>query len=217
LNIGQNNKSEIINCYIIKPINEDSKVSSISELNDSVISVERIVNRIRLNEPTTIDSSVIMVTNFERQKEIFINAKCSSLLQFPDSLGLMNIYFNSGYHTKIMNHSIVDFLQSYSKDVYGFGKATVFEYEFKGVSETEPHYLFIIVRDQDENSKRYGRDLSGIAICSDGLSWEELGKGGEQSLPIYLHMIRRGKELRIPLLYKMGGFRPIGHFIKALE
>ncbi len=210
---NKNGNPEIINCYLIKPIANDSKVAFLKDITDKSINLNNFVNQLDLGGQISVDSSVIMVTNFERQKEIFINSKCSSFLNSPDSIDLMNIYFNSGYHTKTMTRSIVEYLQSYPKNVYGFGKVTTYEYRFNGVSETEPHYLYILLREQDEKSQRLNRDLSGVAFCSDGLTWKEVNKGG-QFLPIYIHLIRRGKELEIPLLYQMAGFRPIGHFVK---
>jgi hypothetical protein len=206
------NKGSIINCYITKPVKSDSKADTIRDFEFTKKSLDDVLsNIISSKNYATYDSVMDYVTSYERQKLIFMNNQCYERLSKPDSCNLMNIYFNSGYRTKIMTKSIVEFIQSYKKNIYKFGDATVFEYRFKGVAEVEPHWMYIILKEQTEDEQRYGSDYKGFIICSDGLDWKDYTSLGF-SIPLFKQMIRLSKEIYIPLYYDGERFIPIGHF-----
>ncbi|MFM9909474.1 MAG: hypothetical protein ACKVOW_09005, partial [Chitinophagaceae bacterium] len=130
------------------------------------------------------------ITSFEKQRLIFINNKCLEKLNRPDSSNLMDLYFSSGYRTRVMTKTIVEFIQFYKKNVYNFGNATVYEYRFNGVAEVEPHFMYIILKQQTENEQRYGKDYKGFVICSDGLDWKDYNDKGF-SILLFKQMVKR--------------------------
>ncbi|NML22439.1 hypothetical protein HHL16_16260 [Pseudoflavitalea sp. G-6-1-2] len=202
---------KIVNCFIVKPIREDSKSKLPSDIKFMKEPLEKLLKRINNNENINYDSAMSMVTGFEKQKEIYVNSGCVQYLNNPDSINLMDLYFYSGNYTKVMNHSIIKFIRSYDKNVHKMGKAKIYEYRLNGVAETEPHCMYIILKDQSEEEQRIGRDHTGIVFCSDGMNWIELPEK-KGSMPKLIQMIRRGMEFEIPLYYDSSRFIPIGHY-----
>lgn len=207
--------SSAANCYIIKPVKGDSKADSLRSFdfhNDSI--GDFLNNGLFSSKEFLYDSTMDFVTSFERQKLIFVQSGCFEKLNKPDSCNLMNIYYNSGYNTKIMTKTIIEFVQSYKKNIYEFGKSIVYEYRFVGVAEIEPHFMFIIMKEQADDEQRMAKDYKGVVLCSDGLEWKEFNEK-EFSIPLFVQMVRRDKELYIPLDYDGHRFIPIGHFRKG--
>lgn len=206
-------KNNIVNCYITKPIKSNSKADTLRDFEFSKQSLEDFLatSIISSSKPIIYDSAMDYVTSFERQRLILVNNECYKKLHKPDSCNLMDLYFNAGYRTKVMTRSIVEFLQSYKKNIYKFGNAVIYEYRFNGVAEVEPHFMYIILKEQTEDEQRYGKDYKGFVICSDGLDWRDYSnKGG--SIPLFRQMVRISKEFYIPLCYDDERFIPIGHF-----
>ncbi|MEJ0103784.1 MAG: hypothetical protein WDO19_15035 [Bacteroidota bacterium] len=207
---GDNNS--ILNCFIIKPVKNDSKADSLRDFDFSKDSIDGFLfDIISGKKSISYDSSMDYVTSFERQQLISINSKCFTKLSQPDSCNLMELYFSSDNRTKIMTKSIVEFLRSYKKTIYNFGNTTVFEYRFNGVAEVEPHFMYIILKEQTEEESRYGKDYKGIVVYSDGLDWKDYNDDGF-SIPLFKQMVRRNKQFYIPLCFDGNRFVPIGHF-----
>lgn len=208
-NLRQN---RITSCYIVKPVKQDSKASSSRDFEFPNISLDDFLAEIETGKRSVeYDSTMDYITSFERQRIIIVNADCFGKLSRPDSIDLMNIYFNSGFRNETFTHSIVEFMHQYKKNILQFGDAIVFEYRFNGVSEDEPHFMYIILKVPTEDDRRLGRDYRGFIICSDGLDWKE-NKDKKFSVPLFIQMVRRNKEFYIPIMYKDERFIPIGHF-----
>lgn len=206
------NKNRILNCYITKPVKDDSKADSLRNFEFSNESLDDFLSGvISAKKPLIYDSTMDYVTSFEKQRLIFINNKCFERLNQPDSSNMMDLYFNSGYRTKVMTKTIVEFIQSYKKSIYNFGNAIVYEYQFNGVAEVESYFMYIILKEKTEDEQRYGSDYKGLVICSDGLTWKDFTDKGF-SIPSYVQMIRRDKAFEIPLYYDGNRFIPLGHF-----
>ena len=204
--------SLIVNCYILKPVKHDSKADTLRDFNFATESLDDFIVGITSGKrPIAYDSAMDYVTSFEHQQKILVNYRCFSKLDQPDSCRLEDIYFNSGFATWVKKRPVVDFLRTYKKDIMDFGKADVFEYRFNNVAEVEPHFMYIILKEQSEDDRRYGRDYKGIAICSDGLDWKDY-PDKYFSIPLFTQMVRRSKEFYIPLHYDGDRFVPIGHF-----
>jgi hypothetical protein len=149
-----NKDSLIVNCYKLKPVKGDSKADSLRNFDFTKESLDNFLKDIiYTKKPVEYDSTMDYVTNFEYQKMILVNYNCFSKLVKPDSCDLINIYFNSGFATWVKKRSTVQFLQTYKKILYNFGKVTVFEYRFNNVAEIEPHYMYIILNEQTEVEK----------------------------------------------------------------
>ena len=206
-------KNSIVNCYITKPIKSDSKADTLRDFEFSKQPLDNFLAGSIISSPKPIiyDSAMDYVTSFERQRLILVNNECYKKLNKTDSCNLMELYFNAGYRTKVMTKSIVEFLQSYKKNIYKFGNAVIYEYRFNGVAEVEPHFMYIILKEQTEDEQRYGKDCKGFVICSDGLDWKDYSNKGF-SIPLFKQMVRRSKEFYIPLYYDGDRFIPIGHF-----
>jgi hypothetical protein len=202
-------EKKIINCYIIKPVLNDKEYKPPMSLKTSNKSIDEYLSAIAHSKHIDTDSNLFYITSFEYQKKIFINYQCYGKLNEPDSLDLMGIYFNSGSHTVTMNRSIVKYVRSYTKDIFTFGKATVFEYRFDGVAEVEPHFMHIIIKEPTEDEVRYGEDYRGIVINSDGLNWR---KYKELETPSFIQTVKGDKKFEAPLLYDGNRFIPLIHF-----
>jgi hypothetical protein len=204
--------SLVVNCYIIKPIRNDSKADTIRDFDFSSASMDDfLIGIISGKRPIVYDSAMDNITNFERQRIILVNYKCFGKLNQPDSCGLDNLYFNTGSATWIKKRPVVTFLRTYKKDIMNFGKADIFEYRFNNVAEAEPHFMYIILRERTEDDEHYNRDYKGIVLCSDGLDWQDY-PDKDFSIPLFTQMVRRSKEFYIPLHYDGDRFIPIGHF-----
>jgi hypothetical protein len=208
-----NDKDSLItNCYITKPIKTDSKADTLRDFNFSNESLAVFLdNALSARKPIIYDSTMDYVTNFDYQKIILVNFSCLGKLSKPDSCGLINIYFNSGFATWVKMKSAVQFLHSYKKNIYNFGNATVYEYRFNNVAEIEPHFMYIILQEQTEDEKRFGKNYQGFVLCCDGLDWKDYSDKGF-SIPLFTQMVRRAKEFYIPLFFEGDRFIPIGHF-----
>jgi hypothetical protein len=205
-------RSSIINCYITKPVRHDSKADTLRNFELTNETLDKALRKIIASKERIVyDSAMDYVTSFERQKLIFINTQCVSKLNTPDSCNLMDLYFNSGYRTKLMTRPIVEFVQFFKKNIYKFGNALVYEYALKGVAEVEPHFMYIILKEQPEDAQRYGEDYKGFVIYCDGIGWKD-DAGGNFSIPLLKHSVRRDKQLYIPLFYDSEKFVPVGHF-----
>ena len=208
----ETNKNSIVNCYIIKPVQNDSKADTLRDFEFTKEHMGDILAHVISSKRTFVyDSTMDSVTSFEKQKLIPVNNECYKKLSKPDSCYLMELYFSSGYKTKNMTRSIVEFHQSYKKNIFNLGNSTIFEYEFNGVAEVESHFMYIILKEQTEDEQRSGMDYKGFVIYSDGLDWKDYGDKGF-SIPLFKQMVRRSKEFYIPLHYDGERFIPIGHF-----
>jgi hypothetical protein len=78
------------------------------------------------------------------------------------------------------------------------------------VGELEPHSMYIVIKEQTEDQKRYGNTYKGFVLCCDGLDWKDFNDKG--SVPLFTKMVRRNKEFYIPLYFDGERFIPIGHF-----
>jgi hypothetical protein len=200
------------NCYITKPVTNDSKADTLRNFEFNKDSIDDFLFKVLSSSSGfKYDSTMDYVTSFERQKLIFVHEGCYERLNKPHSCNMMDLYFNSGYKTRVINKSIIEFIQSYKKDIYKFGKGIVYEYRFNGVAEVEPHFMYIILREQTADERRSAKDYVGLVINSDGLEWKDFNDKG-LSIPLYVQMIRRSKEFYIPLYYDGERFIPIGHF-----
>lgn len=204
--------SLIVNCFVTKPVKNDSKADSLRDFEFAQEPLEHFLSNITSNKKTVrYDSTMDYVTSFEYQKLIIVNNACFDKLNKPDSSNLINIYFNSGSATWVKRKLTVQFLRSYKKNILNFGAAIVFEYRFNNVAEIEPHFMYIILKEQGEDEKRYAKDYNGVVLCSDGLDWKDYSDKGF-SVPLFIQMVRRSKEFYIPLYYEEERFIPIGHF-----
>jgi hypothetical protein len=209
------NDSLVVNCYVLKPVKNDSKADSLRDFDFTKDSLGDFLSGIiSTKNPVRYDSTMDYVTSFEYQKRILVNYNCFRKLNKPDSCDLLSLYFNSGFATWVKKASTVQFLQTYRKAIINFGNVTVFEYRFNNVAEIEPHFMYIILKDQTEDERRYGKDYKGIVICSDGMDWKDYTDKGF-SIPLFTQMVRRSKEFYIPLYYDGERFIPIGHFKSA--
>lgn len=206
------NDSLIVNCYTLQPVKNDSQADT---LRDFIFSEQTLDDFLAKLAPSKVlpgyDSTMDYITSFGRQKMITVNHACFSRLNKPDSSNLINIYFNSGTATWVKKKSAVQFLRSYQKNILNFGAATVFEYRFNNVAEIEPHFMYIILKKQTDDTERYGKDHKGLVLCSDGLDWKAYGNEG-LFLPLFIQMVRRTKEFYVPLYYDGNRFIPIRHF-----
>jgi len=202
--------STVVNCYTIRPVKNDSGADTLRDFLFGRESLEAYLAG-AYKKQAAYDSAMDYVTSFGHQKLIVINNACFDKLGKPDSSGLINLYFNSGSATWIKRKSTVQFLKTYKKSIINFGSATVFEYRFNNVAEIEPHFMYIILKEQMPDEKRYAKDYRGIVICSDGMDWKDYDDNG-LSIPVFVQMIRRSKELSIPLHYDGNRFIPTGHF-----
>jgi len=200
----------IVNCYVIKPVYGDSKVESIRDFDFTTETLNNFLGKvIATKEAIKPDSPMDFITSFSYQKEIIVNHDCFSKLTKPDSSNLINIYFNSGSATWVKERSAVQYLKTYKKTIRSLGDVTVFKYRFNNVAEIEPHFMYIILKDQTDDERRTSKDYTGFVICSDGMDWKDYNGF---SIPLFIQMIRRSKELYIPLSYDGRRFIPIGHF-----
>jgi hypothetical protein len=213
---GQSIKSNglIIDCFILKPVKNDSKADTVRALQIPPYSLDYFLDSIATSSPKCLsyDSAMDFVTSFEYQKIILVNSLCFKNLNKPDSCDLMDIYFDSRFRTSVFTKSIIKFLRSYKEDILNFGDALIFEYKFEDVAEDEPHFMYIILKDQTSEQNEYAEDYHGYVICSDGLEWKNFGKNQNKSMPIFIQKIIRGKMLLIPLYFDHSRFIPIGHF-----
>lgn len=204
--------SLVVNCYVTKPVYGDSKSESLGDFDFKKETLNDFLGKAIAPKGTIkYDLSMDFVTSFGYQKEIIVNYDCFSKLTRPDSSNLINIYFNSGLATWVKKRSTVQYLKTYKKVILNWGDATVFEFRFNNVAEIEPHFMYIILKDPTADEKRQGKDYRGFVICSDGLDWKDYKKEGG-AIPLFIKMIRRSKELYIPLYYDGKRFIPIGHF-----
>ena len=210
---GTASKNSIINCFIAKPVKSDSKADTLRDFEFTKESLDDFLAASIISSTKSIiyDSAMDYITSFERQRLIFVNSECYKKINKPDSCNLMELYFDAGYRTKVMTNSIIEFLQSYKKNIYKFGNAVIYEYRFNGVAAVEPHFMYIILKEQTEDEQRYGKDYKGFVLCSDGLDWKDYSDKGF-SIPLFKQMVRRSKEFYIPLYYSDEKLIPIGHF-----
>jgi hypothetical protein len=207
-----NKDSLVVNCYVTKPVYGDSKVELLGDFDFTKETLNDFLGKvIAIRGMIKYDLSMDFVTNYSYQKEIVVNSNCFSKLSKPDSSNLINIYFNTGFATWVKKRSAVQYLKTYKKVIRNLGDVTIFEYRFNNVAEIEPHFMYIILKDQTENEKRNGKDYKGFVICSDGIGWKDYSDKGF-SVPLFTKMIRRSKEVYIPLYYDGKRFIPIGHF-----
>lgn len=200
------------NCYIIKPVANCSEYYWPNNLVFPKKSLDAFLNEVIKKGKIKYDRDLRFVTSFDYQKEVFFNYDCFNKLSTPDSCGLMGIYLNSSSGTKNMTKSIIEFIGSYKKRIYKIGETSVFEYRFNDVAEVEPHFLHLILKEPSSDDKRYGRDIKGFALCSDGIEWKDYNSMGKFSIPLFVQKVRRSKEFYIPLYYDGQRFIPIGHF-----
>ena len=204
--------SLVVNCYTISPVYADSKAGSLGDFDFTKETLNDFLGKTIATKGTVkYDLAMDFVTNFGYQKEIIVNNNCFTKLTKPDSSNLINIYFNSAFATWVKKRSAVQYLRTYKKVIRDLGDVTVFEYRFNNVAEVEPHFMYIFIKDQTEDEKRNGKDYRGFVMCSDGMDWKDYNKEG-LSVPLFIKMIRRSKELYIPLNYDGKRFIPIGHF-----
>lgn len=200
------------NCYITKPVKEDSKEISLGDIEFSNLVLEDFLKtNLKKGLNPKIDNSMRFVTSFERQRQIFINNSCIGKLKGGNTDFLMELYYNSGFNTKSFSSSIIEYVGTYQKEIYNLGKCSIYEFRLNGVAEIEPHFMYIILQEQREQDIRFKKDIFGNVIFSDGMNWKNLN-GSNESIPLFVHMIRREKEIVAPLYYFDGKFIPIGHF-----
>ncbi|RTL57095.1 MAG: hypothetical protein EKK37_13670 [Sphingobacteriales bacterium] len=207
----ENEDSLITNCYVTKPVKTDSKSDTLRAFDFGNKSIDDFITNIKDKTELKYDSVMDYVTNFDYQKRITVNFSCYDKLTNPESFGLLNIYFNSGFATWVKKKSSISFLQSYKKEIFNLGKVIVYEYRLNNVAEIEPHFMYILLKEQKEEDLRYAKDYSGYVLCSDGLSWKEFANN-RGYIPLYIKMVRRNKEIYTPLYFDSERFIPIGHF-----
>lgn len=208
--------SVVVNCLLIKPVVSDSKADSMRFFDFSSESLDAFLAGIVAEKRRVIyDSAMDYVTGFERQQVVLLNHDCFRKLRRPDSCGLESVYFNtfsgnSGSAVWLKNRPFAEFLKTYDKNIFDFGRATVFEYRFNNVAEAEPHFMYLLLKSHTEDDEHYSRDFKGIIICSDGLDWKDYPNG--YSVPLFIQMVRRSKEFYIPLYFDGARFIPMDHF-----
>lgn len=200
------------NCMSIRPVKGDCYSDTLRDFEFGNMPLEQFLKIVSSKGDYLIfDSAMEFVTNFGYQKEILINNLCYDSLISVDSSPILNLYFNSAYATWAKKKSAVRFLKSYSKIIWGFGAAEVFEFQVEGVAEIEPHFICLIIKKQAEEEKRIGSDYEGFALSSDGLEWQRIGESAN-FIPLIIKSVRRSKELFIPVYFDGKRFMPIGHF-----
>lgn len=205
------NDSLVVNCYMIKPIKTDSNADTLRDFEFEKEPLDHLLLNISAGKKKfQYDSAMEFVTSFGYQKLITVNYACVYKLNRPDSFNLMGLYFNSGKAPWVKKNSAIVFLKNYKKNILGFGPAIVFEYRFNNVAEVEPHFMYIILKMQEKAERQYGKDYMGLVLYSDGLDWSADNERG--AIPLYIQMIRRSKEIYIPLYYDGDRFIPVGHF-----
>jgi hypothetical protein len=209
---SQNNltKNHLLNnCYILKPVYDDSEQNEPSEFEFAHDSINNCLKMV-FSSPKSLrfDSSMAFVTGYQHQKGISINTNCFSKIINPDSSYLTEIFYNSSIATGQIISS-VEFLQSYKKNILNFGSAVVYEFRFNDVVEASSHFMYIIIKIRAEKTE--WEDFKGIVICSDGMDWKDYKDKG-LSIPLFIQMVRRSKEFYIPLYFDGKRFIPIDHF-----
>lgn len=198
-------------CYLTKPVKNNCNDDTRKGFDFSSESLDHFLTGIIAETRLPIyDSAMDYITSFDRQEQILVNYNCFSKLNRPESGGWENLYFNTGSPAWTQKHPFVDFLRTYKKNIFDFGRANVFEYLFNNVAEVEPHFMYIILREHTEDDDHYGRDYKGIVLFSDGLDWKDYPNG--YSIPLFTQMVRRSKEYYIPLHFDGDRFIPMGHF-----
>lgn len=204
------NSTVVYNCYILKPVANDSKKDWYKTIGvDREISEKMLNDIVAHKKVLTIDTTYECITSFENQKEILINSHCLDKLFNADSSLLNDIYYNSIYRTKtyLGRPHPVHFIKSYTKNIFQYGNATIFEYSFPSSAIlSEPLFLYLIIRVEDNS---YGEDYKGYAISSDGMEWRDINYADSVSIPLFIKKTRT-KNVFIPLIFDNNRFIPIG-------
>jgi hypothetical protein len=190
------NKEVIDSCIKTRAIATASKIYKAGNIEDTFLSDKEFKDVLKSIDKyqSKIDSSSIYITNYDFQKEIFLNESCSKKV---DGLGveLMKSFFVSDFI-----YDEIKFVKHYEKNILNFGKSLIYEFEIVGGSEYNPHYITLIL---DKNKSK------GISINSDGIRWS---KGKEEYwTPLFVERVRIQKQYEIALYYNGNGFVPLGH------
>jgi len=156
---------------------------------------EEVIKNSMVNK-VKIDSSVIYVTHPSFQRNVVLTKKC---FNDKDNIGifLMKELFVSDFI-----YDEVKLIDSSNKNILNFGRANVLEFEIKGGSEYNPHYITLFLKENTEN-------YLGFSISSDGMRWKKIS--AELYLPLFVERVRINKQYEIPLFYSNQQFNPIGH------
>lgn len=204
-----NNNGQLINCYILKPIQHNEEYRWVEHLPQLDTNISNFLENVSIERDIKRDTSIGYITNFECQKKILINDDCFSKLNSIDSIDLNNIYFYSRFNTSRRTGSNIEFVRSYEKKILNLGNSLIYEYHLRNTSRIEPDFFHIIIFKKE--NYEIGEDHEGIVICSDGLDWSEVKEKGIV-IPIHLTNLRGGMQIKVPLFFNKYEFIPIGHF-----
>lgn len=203
-----NNIKQYNNCFVMSPVNAASSTKNLTS--DIVSEKENGLKEFAKNlEVGGIkpDTGMLFITSFSRQKMISLSYNCFNTLQNPDSSFIIEIFNNSMPNTGVLFGSVM-FVTSYENDIYGFGKAYVFEYELTGAPSQAPHKIYLILHETTDTG---GGDYKGYAFCSDGIEWYKSPNLNEDVFSMLIWVKGREKKVEVLMYFRQDKFIPVAH------